>query len=428
MGAWGTSNFSNDSALDWIVEFNVQPGVRSLNKALKEYIETGGCCEEALGAAEIVAAWNGYPAPDLPESARSWLSRQKKGPTSTVSSLAVQAVEKILAASELQSRWLESESYAEWRNVQEELVKRLHSEFRPLEKTNEKKPKAAPKAARVGVAVAAATKYWNFRDQPVPDLTGVHRFEIELGQDYTESELEQIAKLAETRPEITVQLSDVQRVRGFRLRDNLITPFRATRSLRLILDTLDTLTHFSSFKNLRKLTIVDSKRISDWASLSGLSSLRVLCLGSLRSLKNLDDVASLPNLRMLQLQNLPNLENLEALTRFSTLEALILGELKEGLQLPRLSGLEKLQYLEIYLRQQTDLQAISELPRLRDLSLCWPPDSIDDEAYRCLKNHPTLKHVNVTGIDWKPKQNKINALLGTTPLDVNKWPDFTLDT
>ena len=83
MGAWGTGSFGNDDAADWLYDLYESEGdvllVQSLSTIAtaspSSYLEAPVCCV-ALAAAEIVAAVEGRPSPDLPGEAGHWLERQ----------------------------------------------------------------------------------------------------------------------------------------------------------------------------------------------------------------------------------------------------------------------------------------------------------------------------------------------------------------
>src|SRR5213080_2413873 len=98
MGAWGSGNFDNDHALDWMGDLNESDDPAMVRKKLNEVISHPGshlqkpsifgrilgrresmeqldadvCCE-GLVAAELVASALGHPPKELPDSARSWL-------------------------------------------------------------------------------------------------------------------------------------------------------------------------------------------------------------------------------------------------------------------------------------------------------------------------------------------------------------------
>ena len=79
MGTWGTGTFENDGASDWVYDLEeTKAPVQFLSDTLKaglndEYLESGDA-ENALAAAEVVAALLGHPAANLPQSVTSWLS------------------------------------------------------------------------------------------------------------------------------------------------------------------------------------------------------------------------------------------------------------------------------------------------------------------------------------------------------------------
>jgi len=131
MGAWGTKNFENDDAMDWVAELVQSKDVSVIEEALRfvversddEYVELPEACR-ALAAAEVVAALNGAGSPDLPDEVKQWIRQHQVG-SQSLSQLALRAVKRVKTASELQELWEESESAAEWHEVINALEARL---------------------------------------------------------------------------------------------------------------------------------------------------------------------------------------------------------------------------------------------------------------------------------------------------------------
>ena len=130
MGAWGVENFDNDAAMDWIGDFVDAPLPDTLDAALRSIVESSGAeemqnCEEALAAAEVVAALNDQPSAALPDDAKQLLAQFPVRATKELLQLATDAVALIVAASELQELWDESEHLDAWLEVQTSLLERL---------------------------------------------------------------------------------------------------------------------------------------------------------------------------------------------------------------------------------------------------------------------------------------------------------------
>lgn len=131
----GISVFESDSAGSFISDlFTTGYGLLevALDNILEEDSEPGVIeCEEALVAAEFVAAALGNPAFDFPEDAREWMADQLQPGSDEflqVASLgdkAAEAIDRIVADSELREMWDGSVSYDEWVNNLIELQKRL---------------------------------------------------------------------------------------------------------------------------------------------------------------------------------------------------------------------------------------------------------------------------------------------------------------
>lgn len=130
MGAWGTRNFENDGSQDWIFDLidNKDGGLvadtlaRIINNI--ETLEVSDC-EEALAAAELVAALVGRPSEDFPEDPLDQLDVLNLIGTRALRNQAIAAVNKIVAASEMKNYWEEAGHGEEWTGVQAGLVKRL---------------------------------------------------------------------------------------------------------------------------------------------------------------------------------------------------------------------------------------------------------------------------------------------------------------
>lgn len=133
MGSWGVLPFENDDALDWVWELEDAEDFTVLEDALDqvasaepdEYVEAPEA-EEALAAAEVVAALLGKPLEELPEPVDAFLDRNKgKKPDADLVSLAVKAVKRVQSSSELKELWEASDDAEKWDEVVEELLSRL---------------------------------------------------------------------------------------------------------------------------------------------------------------------------------------------------------------------------------------------------------------------------------------------------------------
>ncbi|HLJ86274.1 MAG TPA: DUF4259 domain-containing protein [Candidatus Angelobacter sp.] len=130
MGAWGTGNFENDDASDWMFELEDSSGVALLKAVFAKveknaYPEAPDCCV-ALAAAEVVAAAKGKPSEDLPEEARNWIDRQAKlDDIKVLDKVAKKAIDRIRNKSELKELWQDSEDWPKWQQVLNRLEQRL---------------------------------------------------------------------------------------------------------------------------------------------------------------------------------------------------------------------------------------------------------------------------------------------------------------
>lgn len=130
MGAWGTRNFENDGSQDWIFDLidNKDGGLvadtlaRVINNI--ETLEISDC-EEALAAAELVAALVARPSEDFPEDPLDQLDVLNLIGTRALRNQAIAAVNKIVAASEMKNYWEDAGQGEAWTAVQAGLIKRL---------------------------------------------------------------------------------------------------------------------------------------------------------------------------------------------------------------------------------------------------------------------------------------------------------------
>ncbi|HET7234013.1 MAG TPA: DUF4259 domain-containing protein [Longimicrobium sp.] len=129
MGAWGTGVFDNDAALDWFDALE-QRGADAVLVALQTIPEEADTIEvdqanEALAAAEIVAACRARASSNLPGEATDWINAHETEIGPELLPLAIDAVTRIRAESELKDLWEEGDSAAEWLAVIDDLLGRL---------------------------------------------------------------------------------------------------------------------------------------------------------------------------------------------------------------------------------------------------------------------------------------------------------------
>lgn len=133
MGSWGVLPFENDDALDWVWELEDAENFAVLELALEDvalaeaedYVEAPAA-EEALAAAEVVAALLGKPLEDLPEPVEAFLEQNRgKKPNADLIDLAVKAVKRVKKSSELKELWEASDDAEKWDEAVDDLLSRL---------------------------------------------------------------------------------------------------------------------------------------------------------------------------------------------------------------------------------------------------------------------------------------------------------------
>jgi len=140
MGTWGIRNFENDGAADFV--YNVYDnGKKVIKKSFLKIINPkdddnldASDCEEALAAAEIIAAAKGNPSEDLPKEMNDWLIKNDVltfnkplfSKKIDIVNLAELSVKKIIINSELRELWEETgDDFDTWNTIQADLITRL---------------------------------------------------------------------------------------------------------------------------------------------------------------------------------------------------------------------------------------------------------------------------------------------------------------
>jgi hypothetical protein len=128
MGAWNVENFDNDTAMDWIYDFSLTPSADMLFAAFEAINNNTGYIDSddgatALAAAEVIAAVKGHITNAWPEDIEVPASLHI---SSTLLAAALQAINKVSSdESELKALWQESDAFANWVAVVQNLQQRL---------------------------------------------------------------------------------------------------------------------------------------------------------------------------------------------------------------------------------------------------------------------------------------------------------------
>jgi hypothetical protein len=129
MGTWGHGIFENDDALDWVIELEsagqaaIDGALTAVTEEAEDYMDACDCTR-ALAAAEVVAALRGRPATDLPDAVQVWASG-RPAPGDQLVAKAMDAINRILAGSELKDLWEGSDGYRVWQANVADLQSRL---------------------------------------------------------------------------------------------------------------------------------------------------------------------------------------------------------------------------------------------------------------------------------------------------------------
>ena len=131
MGSWGYGNLENDAAADWLFEWQELKTTGFIEGTLDELLETSRpdarLCQEALAAAEMVALWNGHPAPDfdpevLPLAQKTEVDEDELDELKQKSKSAITIIS---GDSALMRNWSDTNEMAEWRSALKDLAQRL---------------------------------------------------------------------------------------------------------------------------------------------------------------------------------------------------------------------------------------------------------------------------------------------------------------
>lgn len=134
MGAWGTLNFENDTALDLVYEIEeeganrIKIAIEAVNSREEDSFLDSDLCSEALAAIEYIAAAKDKVSEDFPEDAEEWLTPANKENLLAIRNLIAnskQAIDRIKHNSELKDLWEESEDFEDWNKVLDGLVTRI---------------------------------------------------------------------------------------------------------------------------------------------------------------------------------------------------------------------------------------------------------------------------------------------------------------
>jgi hypothetical protein len=422
MGAWGPGNFENDAALDWLGqdELDVARALRADGSSEE--------CEHALAAAELVAAWNGHAVSELPKAAEAFLERRRGGPKAELVAKARECVTAIMTDSELLALWKDDGNPAPWKAVQQDLLDRLGraSTQRPT-------PAARPRHGAVlhvetptgrGMSMGVSR---DFRTDglPSPDPTAI--VGVDLGMDFTAEELEQVASWLRSTPDVTVSLSDIARVRGYKHDPARILPFASARKLRLHLDRARDVSFLEAFRDLRELVV----RVKCSLDLPPLPALRTLVVhaaklpdrwGPLPALESLRlpmearpvGLASLPALRFL----FTGPHDLHALAALP-LRGLALFDVEEDTDLAPLARSTTIEMLDLRVHTPAQVAMVARLP-LRNLRI-FTPDDASVDLVEPLRGHPTLERVMVSGFGWQRVRDALLAM-GFAEGAPGDWP------
>ncbi len=125
MPGWGTGNFENEDAQNFLAALHLKTPddlKQILARAADEvdYLEASES-GVVIVAAEIVATAKGGPPQTVPRQIAEWVSKIEGAPSAEMNELAQRAVHKVRVNSELRDLWQEAEGLYEWSAALREL-------------------------------------------------------------------------------------------------------------------------------------------------------------------------------------------------------------------------------------------------------------------------------------------------------------------
>jgi len=376
MGAWGPGNFENDGALDWLAGFVPQPRLTRLTAPLREGLANANSdpwdWQEALTAAEIVALIRGHPSKDCPEHLCIWAQQGKHSLDRDVVALAREFISHVVSQAKTAAfaKSLENPEFAaEFLAAQMGLLKRLKVDARKL-------PKAAgqPGSTELRKEPWVSIGYVRFRKGhsestsmnlprfAIPDLPSKadlpprpewrSSVEVRLDFFFTPAEVERLVRLIRENSEHRIHLVRLNGGTYFKNRD--LTSFLSriaphVEYLDLLVSGMD-LAPLANASRLSKLSLhLDKKaRGSDLQYLKGMGELEILIIGRTKYLPCGDVFSGNAKLKYL----------------------VITAEELENNRLPELpASLEELSLHIAHTTPETDISAITRLPKLRRFSM-----------------------------------------------------------
>jgi hypothetical protein len=138
MGAWGVGAFENDEAADWSIEFrtaDLRAGLSMITDPLtlaakpenESDLLDGSDGTMAVAAAELVAAINGHPIDEsvFNEDARQWIARVRPCFDPDLTSLAFEAMSRVLGPTSVLAELWFPENADRWRSAMAALRSKL---------------------------------------------------------------------------------------------------------------------------------------------------------------------------------------------------------------------------------------------------------------------------------------------------------------
>ncbi len=127
MGTSGHGSFENDASQDWLWDLEGDRGWTLVERTLHSLLDADfrdiDFCQEAIAAAEVVAACRGKAGVFFSDNPHHVEGRSR--PSQTLTTLAKKAVAMVGQDSEAKTLWSSGDEYGEWLGALQELQTRL---------------------------------------------------------------------------------------------------------------------------------------------------------------------------------------------------------------------------------------------------------------------------------------------------------------
>jgi len=431
MGTWGFGYVDNDVAADWLLTFEERKSLKRIVTTLREFsLEESA---EALAAAEVVAAFKGYPCDGFPDQLVEWIYKKPAFDLTELQNLAVEVVEEFMGALALSySAQADQEAY---RSTASNLLNRLRSPARLIALPRVPFTREVEDVFYLEFGLSDVEMSWStnlplkrsefFPKPPALEslkinIQAAESVEITLNQVFSEVELECLGQWLGQYPQLTVKLNDYLTPRDVKYDPTFLRFFSKCRGVLLWLLSIKKIERvLPELSSVEYLTLYESN-ISSCACLNSLPNLRRLDLLNCKKLKNIHSMYSLPLAALLIDRVKGAAESLD-FRAISTLRQL---EIVDTLVRPEhLQGHPSLEFVRVSLQNPRDIKALLTLPKLRELILTGSVHEYKPNDLAPLMGLPSLEKFLFNPKEMSVQEEKaaLEAAVGRPQVQHTSW-------